>query len=317
MVQTGISGKEIGVYHLGFIIGPCINASGRLDCAVKGLELLLCEDNGTAVKKAQELYNLNTERKGMTMAGVEEAVAAIENSELKNDRVLVVYKPHIHESIAGIIAGKVREKYNVPTFVLTDSEEGVKGSGRSIEAYNMFEELQKCRELLTKFGGHPMAAGFSLMQENVSVLRKQLNELTALTEEDLIPRIYIDARIPLDGISLTLAEELLVLEPYGKGNLKPVFAEKNIPVSRASVLGVNKNVLKLRLLSGKGKLFDCIYFGDIMCFDQYLEAKFGEKELKSMYQGKANSIRLDITFYIGINEYNGNRSVQLILQNYR
>lgn len=317
MEQTGISGKDIGVYHLGFIIGPCINASGRLDCAVKGLELLLCEDKAEAARKAHGLYILNTERKNMTLAGVEEAVAAIEDSDLKNDKVLVVYKPHIHESIAGIIAGKVREKYNVPTFILTDSEEGVKGSGRSIEVYNMFEELQKCRELLTRFGGHPMAAGFSLEHENVDILRKQLNGLTVLTEDDLIQRIYIDARIPLDTVNLTLAEELLVLEPYGKGNAKPVFAEKNVPVCRAAVLGAKKNVLKLRLLSSNRKYVDCIYFGDIQRFDEYIANKFGGPELKSMYAGQPNNIRLDLTFYIDINEYNGSRSAQLVLQNYR
>ena len=316
MEQTGIAGKEIGVYHLGFIIGPCINASGRLDCAIKGLELLLSKNREEAVSRAQELYSLNTERKNMTLAGVEEAVATIENSDLKKDKVLVVYRPHIHESIAGIIAGKVREKYNVPTFILTDSEDGVKGSGRSIDVYNMFEELQKCKELLSKFGGHPMAAGFSLESENVDIFRKQLNDLTLLTEDDLIPKVYIDARIPIDTINLALAEELTLLEPYGKGNSKPLFADKNISVSRGTVFGANKNVLKLRLLANK-KYVDCIYFGNIQDFDAYIIEKFGEQELDKMYAGELNNIRLDLIFYIDINEYMGNRSAQLVLQYYR
>jgi single-stranded-DNA-specific exonuclease len=317
MHQTGIYGKDIGVYHLGFIIGPCINASGRLDCAIKGLKLLLCTDREEAACLANELYSLNTERKNMTLLGVEETVAAIESSDLKNDRVLVVYKPHIHESIAGIIAGKVREKYNAPTFILTDSEDGVKGSGRSIEEYNMFEGLLACKELLTRFGGHPMAAGFSLEPVNVDVLRRQLNELSLLTEEDLIPKVYIDARIPLDAINLSLAEQLKILEPYGKGNSKPLFAEKNIQVSRAAVVGANRNVLKLRLLSENRKYIDCIYFGSVQDFDEYMLEKFGEQELSKMYDGKLNSIRLDLVFNIDINEYMGNRSVQLILQYYR
>jgi single-stranded-DNA-specific exonuclease len=316
MEQTGIIDKEIGVYHLGFIIGPCINASGRLDCAIKGLELLLCTKSDETVLRAQELHCLNTERKNMTLAGVEEAVATIENSDLKNDRVLVVYRPNIHESIAGIIAGKVREKYNVPTFILTDSENCVKGSGRSIDAYNMFEELQKCKELLTRFGGHPLAAGFSLEPDKVDVLRMQLNNYSSLTEDDLIPKVYIDARIPIDTVSLSLAEELKILEPYGKGNSKPLFADKNISISRATVLGVNKNVLKLRLLSNN-KYIDSIYFGDIQEFDQYITDKFGEQELSKIYSGKVNDVKLDMTFHIDINEYNGNRNVQLIMQNYR
>ncbi len=317
MEQTGILGKEIGVYHLGFIIGPCINASGRLDCAIKGLELLLCEDREEAVRMAQELHSLNTERKNMTLLGVEEAVATIENSDLKKDKVLVVYRPHIHESIAGIIAGKIREKYNVPTFILTDSEDVVKGSGRSIELYNMFEELQKCKQLLTRFGGHPMAAGFSLERDNVETLRKQLNELVMLTEDDLIPKVYIDAVTPIDTINLTLAEELMILEPYGKGNSKPLFADKNISVSRATVLGANRNVLKVRLLSNNKKYVDCIYFGNIQDFDEYIVEKFGEQELSKMYNGLTNNIKLDMIFHIDVNEYNGNRSVQLIMQYYR
>lgn len=317
MKQTGIFGKEIGVYHLGFIIGPCINASGRLDWADKSLKLFLSTSVKEAEMLALELYQLNNERKSMTLAGVEETVATIENSSLKNDKILVVYKPNIHESIAGIIAGKIREKYNAPTFILTDAENGIKGSGRSIEEYNMFEGLLKCKDLLTKFGGHPMAAGLSLERENLEQLRKQLNETSDLTEEDLIPKIYIDARVPLSQISLRIAEELSLLEPYGKGNSKPLFAEKDISVARAMVLGSDKNVLKLKLLVAPGKFLDCIYFGSILDFDEYIRGKFGDEELAKLYSGQTNAVKLDLIFYIDINEYNGNKNVQLIMQHYR
>lgn len=314
--QTGIAEKNINVYHLGFIIGPCINASGRLDWAMKGLKLLLSDEKQEATIMAAELYELNNERKSMTVKGVEEAIEAIENSNLKNDRVLVVYKPGIHESIAGIIAGKVREKYNVPTFILTAGDNCVKGSGRSIEEYNMFEELLKCRELFTKFGGHPMAAGFSLDVDKVDILREKINSLSTLTDEDLIPKIYIDARIPLSAINLQTADDLNYLEPYGKGNTKPLFAEKNISVKRANIFGTERKVMKLRLQSGKSFL-DCIYFGNIEEFDTYIEDKFGAAELKSMYAGSNNKISLDMIFNIDINEYNGRKNVQLVLQYYR
>jgi len=317
MKQTGIWGKEIGVYHLGFIIGPCINASGRLDWAEKGLKLLLAREAEEAEKLAFELHQLNTERKNMTLAGVEETVAAIENSSLKEDKILVVYRPDVHESIAGIIAGKIREKYNVPAFIITDAETGVKGSGRSIEEYNMFEGLLECKELLTRFGGHPMAAGLSLERDNLDLLRKRLNESAALTEEDLIPKVYIDARILLSHITLKLAEELALLEPYGKGNAKPLFAEKEITVSRAALLGSGRNVLKLRLVAAPGRHIDCIYFGSAADFDGYIAGKYGAMELEKLYRGMAEGIKLDIIFNIDINEYNGNRSVQLVMQHYR
>lgn len=314
--KTGILGKSIGVYHLGFIIGPCINASGRLDWAMKGLKLLLTDDIQEAEVLAAELYELNNERKSMTVKGVEETIETIENSDLKSDRVLVVYKPEIHESIAGIIAGKVREKYNVPTFILTKGENCVKGSGRSIEEYNMFEELLKCKELFTKFGGHPMAAGFSLDADKVDILRERVNSITTLTDDDLIPKIYIDAHIPLSAINLRTAEELNYLEPYGKGNTKPLFAEKNISVKRAGVFGNERKVLKLRL-QGENSFADCIYFGNIDEFDAYLAERFGNEELQNMYAGRTNKIKLDMIFNIDINEYNGYRNVQIVLQYYR
>ncbi|HOJ10700.1 MAG TPA: single-stranded-DNA-specific exonuclease RecJ [Clostridiales bacterium] len=317
MRHTGIEGKKLNVYYLGFIIGPCINASGRLDCALKGLKLLLTSNTEEADALAEELHQLNTERKDMTMKGVEEVSQIIENTNIKNDKVFVIYEPDIHESIVGIIAGKIRERYNVPTIILTNGEHGVKGSGRSIEEYNMFEELLKCKDLLEKFGGHPMAAGLSLDVENVDILRERVNKLTALTDDDLIPKIYIDAHIPLEYINLSLAEDLTILEPYGKGNPKPLFAEKDIRIFRGMVLGANKNVLKLRLATKNNNCLDCIYFGDIKAFDNYIISRFGQNELDKMYSGISNSIKLDLIFNIEINEYNGNRTAQLIMQYYR
>ncbi|ACL76301.1 single-stranded-DNA-specific exonuclease RecJ [Ruminiclostridium cellulolyticum] len=314
--KTGILGKNISVYHLGFIIGPCINASGRLDWAMKGLELLLTDDEKEAMALATELYELNNERKHMTVKGVEDTIETIENSSLKSDRVFVVYKPDIHESIAGIIAGKVRERYNVPTFILTSGENCVKGSGRSIEEYNMFEELSKCKELFTKFGGHPMAAGFSLDADKVDILRERINSITTLTDDDLIAKVYIDAHIPLSAINIRTAEELNYLEPYGKGNSKPLFAEKNISIKRAGVFGNERKVLKLRLQGGTS-FIDCIYFGDIDEFDAYVSERFGNTELQNMYKGRTNKIKLDMIFNIEINEYNGYKNVQVVLQYYR
>jgi len=219
--------------------------------------------------------------------------------------------------LAGIIAGKVRERYNVPTIVLTDGEHGVKGSGRSIEEYNMFEELTKCNELMIRFGGHAMAAGLSLDADNVDALRERLNRLTKLTEEDLIRKIRVDGLISLDKINLSLAEDLAILEPYGKGNSKPLFAETDISVSRSSILGAKKNVLKLKLFTKSNKYLDCVYFGDINAFEVLITDKFGRDELNKMHNGLKNNVKLDMIFTVEVNEYNGNRTVQLILQNYR
>lgn len=315
--QTGIEGKKVDAYSLGFILGPCLNASGRLDSAFKGLWLLLAEDAAVADALAAELHRLNVRRREMTLKGVEEVVELIESSELKEDKVCLVYKPDIHESIAGIIAGKVRERYNVPTIVLTDYEHGVKGSGRSIEEYNMFEELARCGGLLSRFGGHAMAAGLSLAADKVDELRETLNRTANLTEEDLIRKVRVDGLLSLDKINLALAEELTVFEPYGKGNWKPLFAETDIDVARASLLGAKRNVLKLKLSTSGNKYLDCVYFGDIEAFELLVAAKFGGEELEKLYLGLENKVRLDMVFTIEVNEYKGLKSVQLVLRNYR
>lgn len=315
--ECELTEKTLSVYHLGFIIGPCINASGRLDSAKRGLKLLLSDDEEEAVRLAKELVKLNEERKDMTMKGVEAAVEIIEKSGMINNKVFVIYIPDIHESLAGIIAGRIKEKYNVPTLVITKAEHGVKGSGRSIEEYNMFEELIKCKDLLEKFGGHPMAAGFSLKEENIDEFRRRLNENTILKDEDLLRKVTIDSVLPLDAINYDVINDLERLEPFGKSNSKPLFAEKNINLLRATILGKNRNVLKLKLKTKLNKALDAIYFGDIEKFEEEVSNKYGNEELQKLYNGEYNHVNLDLVFYPSINEYNGNTSIQVIIQNYR
>ncbi len=315
--ECELTEKTLSVYHLGFIIGPCINASGRLDSAKRGLKLLLSDDEEEAVRLAKELVKLNEDRKDMTMNGVEAAVEIIEKSGMINDKVFVIYIPDIHESLAGIIAGRIKEKYNVPTLVITKAEHGVKGSGRSIEEYNMFEELIKCKDLLEKFGGHPMAAGFSLKEENIDEFRRRLNENTILKDEDLLRKVTIDSVLPLDAINYDVINDLERLEPFGKSNSKPLFAEKNINLLRATILGKKRNVLKLKLKTKLNKALDAIYFGDIEKFEEEVSNKYGNEELQKLYNGEYNHVNLDLVFYPSINEYNGNTTIQIVVQNYR
>ncbi|MBU5591132.1 single-stranded-DNA-specific exonuclease RecJ [Clostridium sp. MSJ-4] len=315
--ETGIENKTISTYHLGFVIGPCINASGRLDNAKKGLRLLITKDEKEANILAKELYELNQQRKDMTQKGVEKAIELVETTDIRKDKVFVIHIPEVHESLAGIVAGRIREKYNVPTIIVTKSEDKSKGSGRSIEGYDMFEELLKCKSLLDRFGGHPMAAGLSLETYNIEPLRRKLNELTELTEEDLTPKVNLDMQLPLDCVNYDLIQDLRTLEPFGKANPKPLFGEKNIRLIRGSILGQNRNVLKLKLLTRNGSCIDGIYFGDIEEFEKVVIDKYGADELDRLYQGKNNNINLDIAFYPDINEYNGNISIQLVIENFR
>lgn len=315
--ESGIENKEIGIYHIGFIIGPSINASGRLDSALKSLELLLCEEEELAHTLAKELREINEERKQMTIEGVERIVNTIEYSNLKDNKVLVIYEPKVHESIAGIIAGRIKDRYNRPTIVLTNGREGVKGSGRSIEGYNMFEELSECKELLSRFGGHPMAAGLSLEYENIHILRERLNHNIKLTEEDLIPKVYIDMHLPLEYINFALINELKLLEPFGKGNNKPIFGEKDLKINRGFRLGVNKNVLKLILENKNKSVVEAIYFGDIDDFEDLIVTNYGRTQLENIYKGIDNNINIDILYYPSINEYNGKTNIQITIQSYR
>ena len=314
--QNHLEPQDINAYHFGFVLGPCINASGRLDTAKISLRLFLQKNESEAAQIAKTLVELNTQRKDMTAEGVEQAKRLVEE-KYKEDSVLVLYLPEIHESLAGIIAGRIREIYYKPVFVLTKAEEGVKGSGRSIEEYSMYERLCECRELFSKFGGHPMAAGLSLPEENVDIFRKKINECANLSKEDLIPKIKIDIPMPAGYADTALIKEFSLLEPYGKANIKPQFADKNLSITRAFVVGKNQNVLRLNLLTADGKRVSAIYFGDIEAFKSFYAEKFGNEELEKAFLGKENKIRIQIVYYPEINEYNGVESVQVIIRNYQ
>ncbi len=317
MDVSNIDKEQLSAFHLGFVIGPCLNASGRLDTAKKGLELLLAGTKDQALILANEVRGLNDLRKEMTAQNVQKAVQSIDGSDLQKDKVLVVYLEDCHESIAGIIAGRIRERYNRPTLVLTDAEHCIKGSGRSIEQYNMIEELSKCRELFLKVGGHPMAAGLSLNKENIEVLRKVLNENTTLTEEMLIPKVSIDIHLPLGYVNEALIQELKQLEPFGKGNEKPLFAEKDLKVKSAFIIGKNASGIRFYMVNKFGKEMEAIYFGDVNEFFTYIASTYGEEEAQKLRTGRSLNSTLAITYYPKINEYNGFRNVQLIIQNYR
>lgn len=297
---NNLEGAEITAYHVGFVIGPCINASGRLDTAARSLELLLADNMEDAMKLADDLYDLNQSRKAMTEQGKEQAIQSIEENNLGKERVLVVYLPDCHESLAGIIAGRIREAYNKPVFVLTKGSDGVKGSGRSIEAYSMYEELVKCSDLLMQFGGHPMAAGLSMEEKNVELFRRRLNDNCTLTEQDLIPKIMIDVPMPISYLSKKLTEQLKVLEPFGKGNSKPLFAQKNLRAVGIRVFGRNRNVAKMLLIDENGIKMDAVYFGEAQEFVDFVQAHD----------------TISVTYYPEINVFQGRENLQVVIKNY-
>lgn len=299
---TGIRKETISTYSIGFVLGPCLNAGGRLDTAKRALELLCAEDIKEADILAGDLKALNESRKDMTAIAVEEAVRQIEETELKNDKVLVIYLPDCHESLAGIVAGKVRERYYRPVFVLTDAKEEVKGSGRSIDAYSMYEELSKCKALLKKYGGHRQAAGLSLEKEKVGELRRLLNQNCTLTEEEMLEKVCIDMELPFACVTQSFIEELKCLEPFGKGNTKPVFAGRDIRFSDVRVLGKNKNVVKATATDRNETRISAIYFGEVENFLETLQKRGG---------------KLSITYYPGINEYMGRQTLQITVTHYQ
>ena len=315
--SCNIEPENVEAYHFGFVLGPCVNATGRLDTAKRALELFLCTDESSAMTIAGELVALNDERKDLTARGVDMAVDIYENGGYENDSVIVIFLDGIHESIAGIIAGRIREKYNKPTFILTRSEDTIKGSGRSIEEYSMYDEMCKCKELFTKFGGHPMAAGLSLPEENVETFRVKINEYATLTEEQLIPKIHIDVPMPVDYASMGLVEELSVLAPFGKDNPRPVFADRKLRISRMWVVGKNNNVLRLSMLSSHGTPISAIYFGDIEGFFEYIRQQFGADALENALRGRFNNIELSIVYSPKINRFRENESLQFEIQQYK
>lgn len=292
--------NNISSYHIGFVIGPCLNASGRLDTARQAIELMLCKDNEKAHNMAKELIALNNERKSMTEQETQKAIELVENTGLLKDRVLVIYLKDCHESIAGIIAGRIKERYYRPTFVITNAEDGAKGSGRSIEGYNMYEEINKCKNVLTKYGGHPMAAGLSLAISDIDIFRKMLNDNAILTDEDLIPKMWIDVPMPVSYANIRLVNQLKLLEPFGKGNEKPVFADRNLYVKTASVIGKNKNVLRCQLETEDGTYVPAVQFG-----------------INNIDDIPRVGMRISIIYYPDINTFNGIMSLQIIIKEWK
>lgn len=311
----GLDGKRLSAYHIGFILGPCLNATGRLDTAKTALGLLQAKERAEAVGIAAQLKDLNDSRKEMTLKGTEEAINIVENSKRKDDKVLVVYMPDCHESLAGIIAGRLREKYGKPAFILTKGEEGVKGSGRSIEAYSMYEAMTKCKELFTKYGGHKMAAGLSLEEDNVEKFRVKMNENSKLTQEDFEEKVHIDVALPLSYATKEFIKEMEILEPFGVGNQKPVFAQKDIHLIRERIIGKKHNAAKYDIRDAAGDRYEMMFFGDIEAFHSFLTKK-ATKDAEKLMNGEQTDIKVNITYYPSINSYNGRESIQIVMQNY-
>ena len=308
---------KLGAFHIGFVLGPCLNASGRLDSAQRAMELLDSKTREAAVAQAAFLKQLNDSRKEMTEEYVKIAVEMIESGPLKDDRVLVVFLPDCHESIAGIIAGRIRERYYRPTFVLTRGEEGVKGSARSIEGYHIYEEMTKCSSFFTKYGGHKMAAGLSMREEDVEPFRQKINEICTLTEDDLQEKIQIDVPMPVSYVSFRLVEELELLEPFGTGNSKPVFAQKDLKFVSARALGKAGNVLRFTVEDSEQKRWEMMYFGGKDNFEAYAAEKYGQTALDGLYSGKGSPLYFDVVYYPGVNTWQGNTKLQLVMQQYR
>ena len=307
-------------YSIGFVLGPCINATGRLDTAQLALELFLSETFEEAVPLASNLKEYNINRKEMTERGVDEAMLLLENGEYEKDRVLVLYLPDVHESLAGIIAGRVKEKTGKPVFVLTKGEEGVKGSARSIEAYSVYEEMTKCSHLFTKYGGHKMAAGLSLEEENIDAFRQLINENCELTEEDFEEKILIDVPMPMGYVTRRLVDQLSVLEPFGNGNEKPVFAQQNVIFKKAHLMGKNKNMVRFEVLDDRQRNYTLVMFKGLEEFKTYTDGKYGRGTCAQLFSDEGmngNGLLMDIIYYPSLNEFRGRSSIQFLLQDYK
>lgn len=315
MEVNGIEPENLNVYHLGFVLGPCLNATGRLDTARRALELLQSGTKAEAMTTARELKELNDSRKNLTLQGVEQALSYIEEHGFERDKVLVVFLPGVHESLAGIIAGRVREKYNHPVFILTRGEEGVKGSGRSVEGYHMYEEMTRVKRFFTRFGGHAMAAGLSMREEDIEPLRLELNRNCQLTEEDFIPRVHIDVPMPLDYADEELAGELELLEPFGVGNPRPLFAQKDVTFQAGFKMGANRTCARFRVRTPEGGVRQLVYFGDLDRFGAFLNERFGEGSEEKLYAGQAD-FPVSVAYQLGKNTYRGRTEIQYIMQYY-
>lgn len=315
MEVNALESRKLSGYHLGFVLGPCLNATGRLDTAKRALELLQSQTKTAAYEAAKELKELNDSRKNLTVKGVEAAEKYIEENHMVGDKVMVVYLPEVHESLAGIIAGRIRERYNHPTFVLTKGEEGVKGSGRSIEGYHMYEAMTEVKFLFTKFGGHAMAAGLSIAEEHVEDLRRELNARCKLQEEDFVPKIHIDVPMPMEYATEQIANELELLEPFGVGNPKPLFAQKELLFCAGYKMGANKSFARFMVQTPDGQRKKLMYFGDLEKFGKFLEEKYGSGSEQALYAGRA-CLPVSVVYQLGMNTYMGKTEVQYVMQNY-
>ena len=319
LAANGLQDKKLSAYHIGFVLGPCLNASGRLDTAVRALQLFQTNDKAEAAMIAGELKALNDNRKDMTLLGTKQAIEMIENGRLRDDKVLVVYLPECHESLAGIIAGRIRERYHKPTFVLTLSEEGVKGSGRSVDAYHMYEKMSECKELYTKYGGHKLAAGVSMPESSIERFRAFLNAHCGLTKEDLEEKIHIDVPMPMAYVTAEFVRQLAVLEPFGNGNPKPVFAQRNLRFLSGRILGRNGNAGKYRVEDETGRQYDLMYFGDLETWHEFLTENFGREASERLYQGSYGTnamICIHVIYYPDLDVYQGRERLQMIMQDY-
>lgn len=317
MEVNGVDREKLSAYTIGFVLGPCLNATGRLDTAARALQLLETQDRGEAVRAAVELKQLNDSRKAMTEEYVKLAVRSVEEGPIRDDRVLVVFLPDCHESLAGIIAGRVREKYHRPVFLLTRSEEGVKGSGRSIETYHMYEEMTKVNHFFIRYGGHKMAAGLSMEEKDVDCFRREINAICRLKQEDMEEKVHIDVPMPVSYVSWPLVEELERLEPFGNGNPRPLFAQKDLEFLSARVLGKNRNAVRFTVLDDKGKRWEMMAFGDPDSMDAYLAERFGQAAVDGLYRGRGEGIRLSVAYYPSVNTWQGNAKLQLIMKYYQ
>lgn len=315
MEVNGIEPEKLSAYHLGFVLGPCLNATGRLDTAKRALELLQSEAKTDAMSAARELKELNDSRKYLTLQGVEQAEAYIREHHMDGDKVMLIFLPDVHESLAGIIAGRIREKYNHPVFILTRGEEGVKGSGRSIESYHMYEAMTAAKQYFTKFGGHKLAAGLSMREEDIEPLRELLNEQAALGEEDFIPKVHIDVPMPLVYADRKLAEELELLEPFGVGNPKPLFAQKELTFRSGFKMGANKTCARFRVIAPEGEERQLVFFGDLDKFGAFLNRKFGAGSEDALYVGRG-SFPVSVVYQLGLNTYKGKTELQYVMQHY-
>lgn len=315
MEVNGIEASNLNAYHLGFIIGPCLNATGRLDTAKRALELMQSMTKVDAMSAARELKELNDSRKNLTQKGVEQALEYVAAHHMEQDKVMVIFLPEVHESLAGIIAGRVREKYNHPVFLLTRGEDGVKGSGRSVEGYHMYEAMTEVKQYFTKFGGHAMAAGLSMREEDIEPLRQALNANCKLSEEDFIPKVHIDVPMPLDYAGEHMADELELLEPFGVGNPKPLFAQKELLFLAGYKMGANKTCARFRVQTPEGSIRQLVYFGDLDAFGAFLERKCGAGSEAQLYAGHA-SLPVSVVYQLGKNTYRGKTEVQYVMQYY-